>query len=138
MFTSQMARLIPQNNIRYLRLYRHLIGTRWRQILRLSKIFDQYDMIDYHNFSKQSYFSKIINEIENLPPLACERQLIDGKWLMATTNIEQGQKLGRLKEWLYRIQIENDLKKVSEIEEILATLQWQNSDFNAWPRMTLE
>ena len=57
---------------------------------------------------------------------------------MATTNIEQGQKLGRLKEWLYRIQIENDLKKVSEIEEILATLQWQNSDFNAWPRMTLE
>ena len=138
MFTSQMARLIPQNNIRYLRLYRHLIGTRWRQILRLSKIFDQYDMIDFHNFSKQSYFSKIINEIENLPPLACEQQLIDGKWLMATTNIEQGQKLGRLKEWLYRIQIENDLKKVSEIEEILATLQWQNSDFNSWPRMTLE
>ena len=82
MFTSQMARLIPQNNIRYLRLYRHLIGTRWRQILRLSKIFDQYDMIDFHNFSKQYYFSKIISEIENLPPLACEQQLIDGKWLI--------------------------------------------------------
>ncbi len=137
-FTSQMARLIPQNDLRYLRFYRHLIGTRWKQILYLSKIFDQHDIIDFHNFSKQSYFTKIIHEIENLPPLKCQEQLIDGKWLMATTNIEQGQKLGRLKEWLYRIQIENDLEKVSEIEEILATLQWQSSDFNSWPRMSLE
>ena len=64
--------------------------------------------------------------------------MIDGNWLMKATNIKQGQKLGRLKEWLYRIQIENNLTDVSEINLHLAKIQWQNDDFESWPRMVLE
>ena len=57
---------------------------------------------------------------------------------MRETNLGQGQKLGRLKEWLFRIQIENDLTDVSEITLQLAKIQWQNDDFESWPRMSLE
>ena len=57
---------------------------------------------------------------------------------MKTTNIGQGQKLGRLKEWLYRIQIENDLSEISDINRHLAKIHWQNSDFESWPRMSLQ
>ena len=65
-------------------------------------------------------------------------QLIDGNWLMNTTKLKQGQKLGRLKEWLYRIQIENDLTQISEINLCLVKIQWQNGDFERWPKMSLE
>ena len=57
---------------------------------------------------------------------------------MKTTNIGQGQKLGRLKEWLYRIQVENDLTDISDINHYLAKIHWQNSDFESWPRMSLQ
>jgi hypothetical protein len=56
---------------------------------------------------------------------------------MSATNLGQGQKLGRLKEWLYRIQIENNLTELSEINLHLAKVQWQNDDFSSWPRMSL-
>ena len=75
--------------------------------------------------------------IVDLPKNKIQSQLIDGNWLMKTTNIGQGQKLGRLKEWLYRIQIENDLSEISDINRYLVKIQWHNSDFESWPRMSL-
>jgi hypothetical protein len=84
------------------------------------------------------YFDELYSLIVNLPQNKFDQQLIDGNWLMKATNIEQGQKLGRLKEWLYRIQIENNLTKISEINLHLAKIQWQNTDFELWPRMVLE
>jgi hypothetical protein len=75
--------------------------------------------------------------LADLPKNKHEKQIIDGNWLMSATNLGQGQKLGRLKEWLYRIQIENNLTELSEINLHLAKIQWQNDDFSSWPRMSL-
>ena len=73
-----------------------------------------------------------------LAPLSVRNQIVDGNWIMANTKIKQGRKLGRLKEWLYRIQIENDLATIAEIELVLVKLHWEKSDFESWPRMKLK
>ncbi len=137
-FTFTNALIIPSKNEKYLRLYRHILGDKCRQIILLSKTFCKYEL--HNNFTDidDNYFNQIISLLADLPKNKLEKQIIDGNWLMRETNLGQGQKLGRLKEWLFRIQIENDLTDVSEITLQLAKIQWQNDDFESWPRMLLE
>ena len=136
--TFKYSLIIPSTNERYLRLYRHIVGTRFRQIILLSKTICKYQLHIKFNDLTPDYFDELYSLIVNLPQNKFDQQLIDGNWLMKATNIKQGQKLGRLKEWLYRIQIENNLTKISEINLHLAKIQWQNTDFELWPRMVLE
>ena len=137
-FTFTNALIVPSKNEKYLRLYRHILGAKCRQIILLSKTFCMYEL--HNNFTdiNHNFFNQIISLLADLPKNKLEKQIIDGNWLMRATNLRQGQKLGRLKEWLYRIQIENDLTDVSEISLHLAKIQWQNDDFDSWPRMSLE
>ena len=137
-FTFTNALIVPSKNEKYLRLYRHILGAKCRQIILLSKTFCKYQL--HNNFTDidDTYFDQIISLLADLPKNKLEKQIIDGNWLMRETNLGQGQKLGRLKEWLFRIQIENDLTDVSEITLQLAKIQWQNDDFESWPRMSLE
>jgi len=137
-FTFTNALIVPSKNEKYLRLYRHILGAKCRQIILLSKTFCKYEL--HNNFTDidDNYFNQIISLLADLPKNKLEKQIIDGNWLMRATNLGQGQKLGRLKEWLFRIQIENDLTDVSEITLQLAKIQWQNDDFESWPRMSLE
>ena len=60
--------------------------------------------------------------------------LIDGDWLMAKTGLNPGPKLGRLKDWLYRIQIERSYTKISQIETALCTIHWNHGDPSDWPK----
>ena len=137
-FTFTNALIVPSKNEKYLRLYRHILGAKCRQIILLSKTFCKYEL--HNNFTDidDNYFNQIISLLADLPKNKLEKQIIDGNWLMRETNLGKGQKLGRLKEWLFRIQIENDLTDVSEITLQLAKIQWQNDDFESWPRMSLE
>ena len=137
-FTFTNALIVPSKNEKYLRLYRHILGAKCRQIILLSKTFCKYEL--HNNFTDidDNYFNQIISLLADLPKNKLEKQIIDGNWLMRATNLRQGQKLGRLKEWLFRIQIENDLTDLSEIALQLAKIQWQNDDFESWPRMSLE
>ena len=137
-FTFTNALIVPSKNEKYLRLYRHILGAKCRQIILLSKVFCKYEL--HKNFIDidDNYFDQIISLLADLPKNKLEKQIIDGNWLMRETNLGQGQKLGRLKEWLFRIQIENDLTDVSEMTLQLAKIQWQNDDFESWPRMSLE
>ena len=137
-FTFTNALIVPSKNEKYLRLYRHILGAKCRQIILLSKAFCKYEL--HNNFTDidDNYFDQIISLLADLPKNKLEKQIIDGNWLMRATNLGQGQKLGRLKEWLFRIQIENDLTDVSEMTLQLAKIQWQNDDFESWPRMSLE
>ena len=129
-FTYTNSLIIPQKSESYLRLYRHIIGDRWRQVLMLSKVICKYGLNKSLHDINVDFFDQIVSLIVDLPTNKIQSQLIDGNWLMKTTNIGQGQKLGRLKEWLYRIQIENDLSDISDINRYLAKIQWQNSDLN--------
>ena len=61
--------------------------------------------------------------------------IADGNWIMNQTGLSKGIRLGRLKSWLHTIQIERDITDISQIERVLSTLSWENSDFNQWPQL---
>jgi len=60
--------------------------------------------------------------------------LIDGEWLMAKTGLNPGIRLGRLKDWLYRIQIERGYTLLSQIETALCTITWNHGEPEEWPK----
>ncbi len=119
-----------------LRLFRHLLSERCEQQL-------QYELIIRKNllanFGDIDYFQiiSIIEEIQKLKPLKKDHQIIDGHWLMAATNLPKGERLGRLKEWLYRLQIEHDLSTIYEVNELLCKIQWLDEDFHLWPKLSM-
>ena len=63
-------------------------------------------------------------------PVAC---LVDGHWLMARTNIGQGMRLGRLKQWLHRRQIEEDVTTVEGMEALLTRTPYEHGAAEDWP-----
>ena len=67
----------------------------------------------------------------------CEIEcLVDGDWIMKRTGLNPGIKLGRLKDWLFRIQIDRGYTKLEQIETALCTIPWQSGDPKDWPRPT--
>ncbi len=58
--------------------------------------------------------------------------LVDGSRISEITGLEGGKRLGRLKDWLHRIQVERDLASEEEVVELLAEFDWRNSDFEEW------
>ena len=72
--------------------------------------------------------------LSNLAPLkAGDEPLVDGHLLSATTDLAAGRRLGRLKEWLFSIQIEQDLDNPDEVLALLDVLDWKNTDPESWP-----
>ena len=58
--------------------------------------------------------------------------LVGGSRISEITGLEGGKRLGRLKDWLHRIQVERDLSSEEEVVELLAEFDWRNSDFEEW------
>ena len=58
--------------------------------------------------------------------------LVDGSRISEITGLEGGKRLGRLKDWLHRIQVERDLASEEEVIELLTEFDWKNSDFEEW------
>ncbi len=61
--------------------------------------------------------------------------LIDGNWLMERTNLQPGEKLGKLKDWLFRIQIERGYTEIEQMEAALCSIPWNIGDGNEWPKV---
>ena len=61
--------------------------------------------------------------------------MVNGIWLMEKTGLGKGEKLGRLKEWLHRLQIERDLVNLDDMWNILASISWAHGDYMKWPRI---
>jgi len=59
--------------------------------------------------------------------------LIDGNLLSSLTGIGPGRKLGRLKDWLHRIQVEEDIENRESLVAILGEIEWEESEFEDWP-----
>ena len=62
--------------------------------------------------------------------------IVDGNWIMHRTGLSPGIKLGRLKDWLFRIQIERGYDTLDQMETALCTIPWQSGDPKQWPRPT--
>ena len=117
-----------------LRLFRYLLAERYMQQLQYELIIRKNLLINTDEIDYLQVIS-IIDEIQKLKPLKKDHQIIDGHWLMAATNLPKGERLGRLKEWLYRLQIEYDLSTIHEVSELLCKIQWLDDDFQSWPKL---
>ena len=62
--------------------------------------------------------------------------LIDGNLLSSLTGLEPGRKLGRLKDWLHRIQVVEDIDNRESLISLLDELDWEESDYEVWPILT--
>jgi len=62
--------------------------------------------------------------------------LVNGIMLAESTGIEPGKKLGRLKAWLHRIQVEEDLESSDEVIELLNSLPWRDGGEEKWPSIS--
>jgi len=80
--------------------------------------------------------AEFIEASSNLQPNSVgNKPLIDGEKLMQVTGLEAGIRLGRLKGWLHRRQIEENLSEVDEVISMLDTLDWESEDPESWPAL---
>ena len=66
-------------------------------------------------------------------PVPC---LVDGHWVMARTGISEGMRLGRLKQWLHRLQIEEGLSTLEQMEGLLSRTPFEHGSPQDWPTPT--
>jgi hypothetical protein len=69
------------------------------------------------------------------PQQTPNESLVNGHWIMMRTGVEKGVRLGRLKNWLHRLQIEHDITEVNGIEQHLSRIPWQHGDPLKWPQL---
>lgn len=75
--------------------------------------------------------------LTELPPLsASDAPLVDGVRLAAATGLTPGVRLGRLKSWLHRRQIESDLPDHAAVLAQLQSFDWRDSEPADWPQVT--
>ena len=72
---------------------------------------------------------------EALPPQRDESPLVDGHMLAEATGLAMGRRLGRLKSWLHRLQIEQDLRKAEDGLDLLDEIDWRGTAEGDYPQM---
>jgi tRNA nucleotidyltransferase (CCA-adding enzyme) len=136
-FHEQLGSL-PDPRKGALRVFNHVLGEAAKHHL------DVHRSMAEHNINLHTGLRTSIDAVEELvslweemgPPAAPQDCLVDGHWLMARTGAVQGMRLGRLKQWLHRIQIEEDLKTIAEMEAALSRLPYEHGEVDSWPRPT--
>ena len=96
------------------------------------------DLIDSHlaieDVLQPASAASVRDALATLPPLKAGNQpLVDGHLLATASELSFGRRLGRLKEWLFRIQIEQDLATTDEVLALLDILDWIATDPESWP-----
>ena len=130
--------ILPNKQIKNLRLYRHLAGDEWHQQLTLESAIRLHYLDNNDSEQGHAYVTEIINAIAKLPPLHHTTELANGNWLMQNTDITEGRRLGRLKQWLFRLQIENDFRTLSDVRLALTKIDWTQEDFENWPLLEMK
>ena len=75
--------------------------------------------------------------LEQTPmPKAGVFPIVDGHLLSSVSGLPSGRRLGRLKEWLFRVQIDQDLSTPDEVLALLDILEWQTSNPEDWPEVS--
>ena len=115
-FLHSLLSKIPKQN--ELKLYRYVLGD---EVVTHSSI-----------LAALGKDTNLVNKSLNHPyEIDC---LVNGDWIMERTGLGPGVKLGRLKDWLFRIQIERGYDHSDQIETALCTIPWQSGDPKLWPR----
>ncbi len=61
--------------------------------------------------------------------------LANGNWISEYTGIQPGIRLGRLKDYLHRLQVENNISSLDEIQSMLDEIEWEDGNPSDWPRL---
>ena len=135
---SRMGHL-PNNVIGEIRVHRYVLGDQAANHLQLEYLIRTFSITlpqgHIDEFSLQE-IEQLIDKSSELPPLKfAGKSILDGNKLMNLTAITRGPKLGHLKSWLHRIQIERDIQSEQEMIQILSTIVWQNSEGDEWPKV---
>lgn len=111
-----------------IRLFRHSVGEKMKGFLNMDESW-QKEIADV----QPQAFTELRQRLRELPANKCSEPIADGLWLMQHTGLQQGKRVGRLKAWLHRIQLERDLDNLEQIEEVLCSIPWQHGDVEMWP-----
>lgn len=128
---------VPNDTLAGLRLYRMIMGDRAEAHLKLEIVIRESGLQpEQLQETTPADIHKLIEKLNAVEPLAAGNDsLVDGHWIMQRTGMAKGRAVGRLKQWLHRLQIERDLKDEGQIEDVLCTLNWSNGDFEHWPKL---
>jgi len=86
-------------------------------------------ILQYHN---EDDFAKKYHQLEeiNIEPI------LDGNKIFEITGLKPGPKLGSLKDWMFRIQIEKNIHREEEMIKILNSINWNDSEYESWPKLS--
>ena len=87
-------------------------------------------ILQYHN--EEDFNEKYHNRNDDINI----RPILDGTKISEITGIKPSRKLGLLKDWLFRIQIEENINQENKMIEILHDIDWDDSDFESWPKLS--
>ena len=74
--------------------------------------------------------------LSELAPLrAGNSPIVDGNVLSEATGLEPGPRMGRLKGFLHRIQVERDLNDKNDVLALLEEIDWRDSEHENWPAL---
>ena len=121
---------IPELLDSSLRVHQYVLGDWACQHLRIEALFAPSNKGRHHEDDIQKRISR--NETLITSP---SKSLATGEWIMSQTNVQQGPKLGALKNWLHREQIARNLTDLEQIETLLCTLPWHADEFVNWPKL---
>jgi hypothetical protein len=125
---------LPSTDTPSLRVFDHILGAEARAHLAVRTVLEK---VQIGGTNSTPSAQQVQVAWSNLPSRKSpEHCLVDGHWLMQRTGIAQGIRLGRLKQWLHRLQIEQDLTTTNEMESVLSRLAFEHGEHESWPRLT--
>lgn len=135
MFHEQLG-FLPEARKASLRVFNHVMGSAAEHHLAAHETMAE-QSVNLHTGLKTNMediiaIKRLWDQIER--PIEPQPCLVDGHWIMARTGAVEGMRLGRLKQWLHRIQIEEGLTTLSEMEAALSKLPYEHGDVETWPR----
>ena len=137
LFHEQLGHL-PAARTGDMRVFQHVMGPAAQAHLALHQALTSRS-INLHTGDQPSASDvEVVAEVWNgLGHSPSSREcLVDGHWIMARTGDVEGIRLGRLKQWLHRIQIEENLTTLQEMETALSKLPYEHGSYESWPTPT--
>ena len=122
-----------------LRLFHHFAGKETETILKLQQCLSDEEVLLVHKIKISPDDARRNLELLNDPALNLieHEPLLNGSDIMAATSIHQGERVGRLKEWMFKIQIEMNILTKQEMLVHLASCDWEYIETDDMPDLQI-
>ncbi len=128
---------LPEAHTPSMRVFNHVLGDEAEEHLRTLCVVSNFDVhlhtgLHLTEDATTTRMTKWKGLERPAHPADC---LVDGHWIMARTGTVEGMRLGRLKQWLHRIQVEEHLTRPEQLEAVLSRLPFEHGSPDDWPRL---